>query len=267
MRIFFVLLGIVSSYVAASDNRINLAFSEGDPPTSYSNVASSYASQSSQALGILPELAALLFKFGGLRQYPITLKAYPWKRAKSFVKAGAADGLVTVPTGNNKTFMLFTEHPLYISDYGYIIYHKNNKNFQVIAKAASGEDLKRLTVVSDATAKQFSSSWEGKHLPPNIRKFFVNDANKLFHRVFNRKDGDFFIRNLEEARYISKKLGYSDVLAFKKVDFFSTNAILFHLGIRQDHKNAEMIIKIADDILRTPGYQKKAQEKISSYQQ
>jgi len=244
----------LSNSSVADNSAIQFVFSEGDPPTSYSTKDNEFTPK-----GLLPEITEAAFNL--LDDYEVSLQAMPWKRAKLSVIHDYVDGIFTYPSDTLKERILFTDQPAYISDFGYIIFNKENFSAHSIKTI---NDLTPFTLLTESTKE--NNSWEEENIPSEVKRVYVNKTDHLFHLIFLRNQEGFFVRNLEEAQYIAKKLGYSHKLGYKKMTFKSDNSIAFHFGIRRSHPQAKEIIGRLDELLKTPILQNRINALQSKYQ-
>lgn len=235
---------------------INFAFSNSDPPTSYLD-------QQGQLKGILPEL--VLLAFDSLPDYNLTMKAFPWRRAKANVKENQMDGLITYPSEPLAQHMRFTDKAIYQIDYGYIIYSANSIHASTLDMVKSEKGLKDLVLISDSSPG--FKSWEEVNLPSSVfRRIYAKNIKIAFHLLFLRNAGDYLIRNPEEAVSIAKELGYQDLICFRKIELPSLNVIPFHIGIRKSHPKSETLVTSLNALLQSDDFQQKSKQLILTYQ-
>ena len=235
---------------------LSIGFSDGDPPTSWAN-------DSVTARGLLPELAAAVFK--RINDIHIDAHPYPWPRVKLMAEKGELDSMFTYPSDSRKAFMLFSDEPAYVIDYGYIIFHRENPKAEQLATISDYTQLANFLMVTEGP--ETDDSWEEENLAlDTFPRIYVNKAVQMFHLLFRRQSADYFIRNLEEARYIANTLGYGDKFAYTKVNFATQNVIPFHLGVHKSHPFAEYIIEQINKVQSTPEFKKEAREIIERYQ-
>lgn len=258
-RLFLVILfQLLFSPIVLSQEpvTIHFVFSEGDPPVTYGEPLESNPLRI--AKGILPELVTEVFT--QTEEYQYSMQAYPWLRAKKLVQSNLKDALCTYPSDVLQKHILFTAEPIYLSDFGFLIYNKTNP------KAAGLKDIQNMgDLGSFMFVAERGSNWEKDNVPSYIPRVFALTPYRIFHYVFGRNHGEFFIRNLEEARYIAKKLGYHKKLGFKKVDFIPDSTIPFHIGVRRTHPDAAHIIETIEAIQRLPSFRKKSEEILNKY--
>ena len=235
---------------------VKFAFSNSDRPTSYVN-------EQNQVEGILPDLVALAFD--NLPDYQLTMKAYPWRRAKANVIGGQMDGLITYPSESLITHINFTDKAIYLIDYGYVVYSIDNIHASKLNSIQNVTGLKDLVLISDSSPG--FNSWDEENLPSNIyRRIYAKNIKIAFHLLFKRKAGDYLIRNPEESISIAKALGYQDQIRFRKIDLPSHNIIPFHIGIRKSHRNSETLITSLNQLLESEAFQLKSNKLIKRYQ-
>lgn len=254
---FFVFLSEpANSAEEATPIVLSIAFSDGDPPTSWSN-------DHHNALGLLPELAEAVFK--RISDIKLESKPFPWPRAKLMAEQGQVDALLTYPSESRQAYLLFTDEPTYLIDYGYIIFSRDNPSANQLASINDYRQLADFMLVTEGPEN--IDSWEDQNLEREIYpRTYVNKAVQMFHLVFRRQSGDYFIRNVEEAKYIAHDLGYDDKFAYKKVTFDTQNILPFHLGVQRSHPQAKRIIEKINAVQSSPDFQKEAREIIRRYQ-
>ncbi len=87
----------------------------------------------------------------------------------------------------------------------------------------------------------------------------------MFHLLFLRKQGDFFIMPPEQATHRAKILGYQNKLAYRHADFISNSLIPFHIGLRKPHPLANDFISEVDAVVGSEQFLKDVQKILSSY--
>jgi polar amino acid transport system substrate-binding protein len=80
-----------------------------------------------------------------------------------------------------------------------------------------------------------------------------------------REAGDFLVQPAEDARFIAGKLGYTENLKIRKVDFIPNSMIPFHLGVSRQHPSANDVINQVDAIMQKPDFQSQLTTLIRSY--
>ena len=267
-RAYFILLFIVAfSFPAQAENKskneavtapitLKIGFSDGDPPTSW-------ARDSITARGVLPELASAVFK--RIDHIHMDAMPLPWPRAKLMAEQAQIDGLLTYPSKSRQEYLLFSDLPTYAMDYSYVIFNVDNPKAAKLARIKNYEELGNYLMATEGP--ETTDSWEEENLPlDDFPRVYVNKAKEMFHLVLLRNSADYFLRNLEEAKYIAKILGYSDQLGYVKVEFKTKNVIPFHLGVHKSHPNAEYIIEQINAVQRSPEFEQKALRIIKHYQ-
>lgn len=247
---------ISGSVFSAEKTIVAFAFSDGDPPTSY-------ADKDGNAVGLLPDLVALAFE--QIPQYEATLNAYPWLRAKFRVENGQSDGLFTYPGKSVSEYASFTDNPAYVIDYNYIFYAADNERADALEAAVSSEDLTTFTMITDSNPDNVS--WEEANLPNDrFKRVYVEDVEAGFHLLVRRHDGDFLVRNPEEAMFLAKKLGYANKINFHRILFLTENNLPFHFGVRLSHPEYDAILTELNRVMESAEFQQKAKEIIEGYQ-
>lgn len=235
---------------------LNFAFSNGDPPTSWAN-------DNITARGLLPELASSVFE--RIENTHIDALPLPWPRAKLMAEKAQVDGLFTYPSASRQEYLLFSDRPTYVLDYGYIIFNLDNPKADRLARISNYKALSDFTMVTEGP--ETTDSWEEENLSlSNFPRIYVNQAKQIFHLVLLRNSGDYFIRNLEEAKFIANSLGYGDRLGYAKVEFKTQNVIPFHLGVQKSHPQAEYIIEQINEVQSSPEFKQEALKIIKRYQ-
>ncbi|MBL8994924.1 MAG: transporter substrate-binding domain-containing protein [Spirochaetia bacterium] len=254
MRLTGLLLAVffLSPVQAFSQNPILLkvALSAESPPTSYQTEG--------EPRGLLVDLYVLLFS--AMPGYSPELRAYPWARAQDNLQNGTSDVFCTFPSETRKKYAVFSSAPLYVWDYGCLVYDLENPKRKQIESAKSFNDLKDLTFIA-----QESVEWEKENVPPFIKRYFVVNGPTLLHMAFSRKAGDFFIMGPEQAVYYSRELGYLKQLGIKKVDFIPNSKIEFHVGIRKTFPGWREFITELDKVMKDPDFLKKKSAVIARF--
>lgn len=248
MRYLYLVLLLYSLNTAA--DTLKFAFADDEPP-----ISSAYEEA---VVGTIPDALALVFDL--LPQHSASKIAAPWPRAQLMVQSGVVDGFLTYPSTIRQTYALFTEHPAYFLDFGYLIYHRDNENRTQIEAARRFEDLKGLKFIS-----QNGVEWERDNVPAYLERVMVNDLNTMVHLLLNRRAGDYFIMPPEQAIYIATKFGYRDLLAYQRVQFIPDSVIPFHVGIRKSYPNAEAIIMAIDGVLASQQFKTERQKIVDRY--
>lgn len=210
------------------------ASSESSPPFSYL--------ENETASGLIPDLIRLVFSL--LPDDQAEFGLYPWARAQLNVENGLADGLMTYPSQNRQRYMEFTESPVNILDYGYLIFHKDNPKRLQIQNAKSFDDLATLTILT-----QTGAGWEQDNIPETINKIEKNNLETMIHVLLYRREGDFIIMPIEQAMHYTRQFGYQNFLAYQHVTFINDAVIPFHIGIRKSHPQAKRLLHDIEKIL------------------
>lgn len=249
-------LAQAENQLASKPINVSIAFSDGDPPTSWSK-------DGIAAQGLLPELASAVFN--RIDNIQLDAAPLPWPRAKLMAKKATVDGLLTYPSKSRQEYLLFSERPTYVMDYSYVIYNKNNPRSAELARLPSFRALGDFIMATEGP--DVTDSWEEVNLPIDaFPRVYVNKAIQMFHLVLRRNSADYFIRNLEEAKYIARSLGYSEQLGYTKVTFKTQNVVPFHLGIQRSHPKSQYIIQQINAVQRSPEFEQEAMQIIKRYQ-
>lgn len=246
-------LVLLSCWVfAQSPILLKVALSAEAPPTSYQIEG--------KPKGLLVDL--YLLTFSRMPEYRAELRAFPWARAQDNLQNETSDVFCTFPSETRKKYAVFSAEPLYVLDYGALIYDLENPKRKEIQSARRFEDLKDLTFTA-----QESVEWEKENVPSFIKRYFVVNAPTLFHMTFSRKAGDFFIMSPEQALYYSQELGYTKQMGVRTVDFIPNSRIEFHIGIRKTFSGHREFISALDKVMKDPDFLKKKSEIIATLTQ
>ena len=245
----WALLALCSN-AAMAHTEWTFAYSDNAPPYS--------ASAQQRAVGLFPDIVDLVFRY--IPDHEVSHVAVPWARAQYNVRNGWSDGLLTYPSDARKEFMVFSAEPLYVQDYGNLVYSTDNPNAEKIGAASSFEDLAGLTVVVER-----GSSWEEENIPQDFRRVAGQDPSAMMHLLFRRAVGDFLIMPAENARYLAQRLGYLESLAMHDVDFIPDSPIPFHLGVSSQLPNAQEIIERVEAVMKMPEFQSELQKLVKEY--
>lgn len=223
----YAALCLGSAVQAQEPRMVKIALSDGSPPTSFV--------EHGEPKGMIVELMQALFS--RMPGYKPVFQAFPWPRAQLQVQAGEADLFCTFPSESRKQYASFAAAPMYVWDYGNLVYDLKNPNRRQIENAKSFEDLRQLTFIS-----QEKVEWEQENVPAYIKRQFVNRPANMWHMAFLRKAGDFFIMSPEQAVYYAKELGYEGQLGMRLVRFIPNSQVPFHLGVRKSYSaRAELL--------------------------
>lgn len=128
----FSLPAQAESEAASAPIQLRIAFSEGDPPTSW-------ATDKVTARGLLPELASAVFK--RIDDIQMDTQPLPWPRAKLMAEKAQIDGLLTYPSKSRQEYLLFSDKPTYVMDYNYVIFNVDNPKTTKLGHISSYEEL------------------------------------------------------------------------------------------------------------------------------
>lgn len=218
---------------------LKVAMSEALPPVSYA--------VDGAARGLLKDMLVELFR--DVPGYRLEFHSYPWTRAQRLVESGQMDMFVTFPSGSRKAYAGFTSHSLYTMDYGNLVFDRRNSKAPQLEAARSFEDLRGMTFIS-----QEGVSWEDENVPAHIKRYMVNTPQSMWHMIFQRRAGDFFIMTAELALYSANRYGYRDQLRIKKVDFIPNSLVEFHIGLRKSHPQHAALLQAIDAAMARPEF-------------
>ncbi len=231
---------------------IRIALSQESPPTSY--VVDGHPA------GMFKEILEALFEL--LPQYKPQFRAYPWNRAQFQVQNGDADVFCTYNSESRRVYADFTQEPLYLWDYGNLVYNQKNPKKAQIENAKDFQDLKDLIFIS-----QEGVAWEKENVPDYIQRYMVLNPLAMMHMAFLRGVGDFFIMGSEQALHYAKELGYTGNLGMKKVRFIPNSQIPFYIGIRKSYPDKELFLEAVESAIKDPGFLEKKNRIIRQYQE
>lgn len=235
----------------ASEARLlRFAMSAESPPSSYE--------LNGEARGIIPELLEELFT--AMPEYQVEFLPIPWGRAQIEVANGRLDGFCTFPSNTRKSYARFAAKPMYVWDYGNLVYSRDNANSTVIAQAKSFDDLRNLLFIS-----QESVDWERENVPGFIKRYPVNTPPQMIHMLFRRGAGDFIIMSTEQALYYAQQFGYVEQLRNAKVNFIPNSQVEFNIGLRKTLPDVEQIITRIDAAMLNPAFQARKEQIIHQY--
>lgn len=246
--LLFCCLGAAQGHAEATLLRLGL--SNESPPTSFE--------QDGQAKGIIRDLLEALF--AQMPEYRVEFHSRPWARAQLEVTAGRLDGFCTFPSDGRKAYARFAQHPMYVWDYGNLVYSATNPRAGAFARAKSFEDLRGLTLVA-----QDNVDWEKENVPDFIMRYPVSTPDQMMHMVFLRKAGDFLVMSPEQALYYAQRFGYMNQLRHAKVDFIPNSQVQFHVGLRQSLPNVDAVMARIDQVMQSPEFQSKRKAIIGAY--
>jgi polar amino acid transport system substrate-binding protein len=229
---------------------LRFGLSNESPPTSFD--------ENGQAKGIILELLEALF--AQMPEYRFEFYSRPWARAQMEVQAGKLDGFCTFPSVGRKAYARFALQPMYVWDYGNLVYSATNLRAGTVARAKSFDDLRGLTLVS-----QDNVDWEKENVPAFIMRYPVTSPDQMMHMVFLRAAGDYLIMSAEQALYYAQQFGYTEQLRHAKVDFIPNSKVQFNLGLRQTLPDVEAIIARIDQMMQSPEFLQKRRAIVDKY--
>lgn len=233
-----------------AEDKLTFAFAENAPPYSFS--------LNDRVEGLFPELVLLTFRF--IPGYTLDTAVMPWSRTQHSVRFGPADGFLTYPSDERQTYALFSAQPLFTQDFGHLVYSAQNPNRDLIESATSFADLASLKVIVEKGSK-----WEEENIPAYLERVPARDVETMMHLLMLRKAGDFFVQPAEDARFIARRLGYSEHLKVRKVDFIPNALIPFHLGVSRKFPAAERVISEVDEAMQDPAFLSQRARLIERY--
>lgn len=214
--------------------------------------------QAGEAQGILRELLEELF--GAIPEYRLVLQPLPWARAQLEVASERADGFCTFPSEQRQSYAVFSAQPMYVWDYGSLIYSGSNPRAARLAQAASFEDLRELLFIS-----QEGVDWERENVPGFIRRYSVNSPRQMIHMLFRRDAGDFIIMSPEQALHYARLFGYTEQLRSTRVAFIPNSRIGFHIGLRKTLPEVERIMGRIDQAMADRAFQARREAIVERY--
>jgi len=250
-----LLLTMVFSLTLLNSNLVTgetlrFVYSEGDPPLSFA--------VNGQPAGLFPELVELVFRY--IPELNVLTESYPWSRAQLLIEKGARDGFITYPSDKRKGYALFSDQAVFVQDYGYLAYRKDNANRVILKAAKSFQDLSDLTVIVE-----HGSDWEVDNIPSFLRHVKAPNQDTMIHLLFLRKDGDFVVMPPENAKHLAEKFGYQNDLAYNSVKFIDDSLIPFHIGLSKKTNNAAKILGSINAVLLSPEFKNEKQKIIDQY--
>jgi len=248
-RAFLVLFLALPGVLMAS-SKLTFEFSEGASP--YSD------SDGERAAGLFPDLVQLVFSF--IPEYTTKNLAVPWSRAQYNVRLGRSDGFLTYPSQERQNYAVFSAQPLFIQDFGYLVYSADNPNIDLIESATSFADLSGLRVIVEKGSK-----WEEDNIPGYLERVPGRHLDMMMHLLMLREAGDFMVQPAADARLAAEQLGYSKTLKVRKVDFVPNSLIPFHVGISRKLPSATKVINQVDAVMQNPEFQSQRKSLTESY--
>lgn len=153
--------------------------------------------------GILVDVADQSFAEIGIA---VEHAVYPWERAQAMVRAGEADGFITVATPERQEYTTCGQLPL-LNAAVHPVVRRDNPNLGRIEAAQSLADLKPYAVVSYA-----GSSWARSHLMSAGFDVYLAADYESHLSGFARGRGDIVFITPTVGAYYMKKLGLEDEL-------------------------------------------------------
>ena len=178
--------------VSVAEGTLKFTFADNSKPYSFS--------QDEKAAGLFPEVVRLTFSF--IPDYDMASAVMPWSRAQYNVRLGLNDGLLTYPSKERQNYAVFSAGPLFIQDFGHLVYSAENPNKDLIESASSFADLSDLKVIVEK-----GSQWEENNIPGYLERVPGRDSETMMHLRMFREAGDLLVKHAEDARFIAGKLG------------------------------------------------------------
>lgn len=181
-----------------------------------------------------------------IKKYDFEIRGYNWQRAQAMVHSGEKDAYCTYPSDERKKYSLFTKAPLFVQDYGYIIFNKKHKNASEIKKIKSLKDLDQFKFISQSGVK-----WEEDNIPSTVKRIYVNSIEQLSYYLFLRNEGDFFVMPPEQAYYYAQLFGYLSDVGVLKVNFIPNSNVNYHVGISLKNPLHKELVELIDKKLHS----------------
>lgn len=229
---------------------LRFAMSAESPPTSYE--------QNGEARGIIRDLLEALFS--EMPQYRIEFYPRPWARAQYEVSNERLDAFCTFPSEARQDYARFASQPMYVWDYGNLVYNRHSPTARLISKAKSFDDLSGLRFIS-----QTGVDWEKENVPAFIYRHLANTPPQMMHMLFRRQAGDFLIMSQEQAFYYAERFGYTEQLGNAQVDFIPNSQVPFHIGLRRSLADSEQLIAEIDRAMLSAEFQARRHVIIERY--
>jgi len=246
----FLVVCLALPGVSMGSSNLTFAFGEKSPPYS--------ASLGERAVGLFPDLVQLTFRF--IPGYTTEYVVVPWARAQYNVRYGLTEGLLTYPSEAREEYAVFSDKPLFTQNFGHLVYSADNPHRDLIESATSFADLSSLRVIVER-----DSQWEEDNIPDYLERVPGRDMKAMMHLLMLRGAGDFMVQPAEDARFIAQKLGYSEKLKIRKVDFIPNSRIPFHIGVSRQLPSAMEVINKVDAVMQNPEFQSELTTLIKGY--
>lgn len=250
LQIALLVLLVALPGVSQGSNTLTFVFSKQSAP--YSSLLDE------KAVGLFPDLVQLAFSF--VPDYTAASLVMPWARAQYDVRHGLNDGFLTYPSEKRQDYALFSAEPLFTQDYGHLVYSADNPNIDVLESATSFADLSDLIVIVESGSK-----WEENNIPSYLKRVPGQHMDAMMHLLMLRQAGDFLVQPAEDARLTARKLGYSQKLKVRKVDFIPNSMIPFHIGVSRKLPYARDVIKQIDAVMQSAEFQLQSSTLVEGY--
>jgi polar amino acid transport system substrate-binding protein len=189
----FVLLGLLAAAPAMAGETLRMMFFDAFAPYSYM--------ENGLMRGILPDAMTEACRRLGI---PLENQGYPWERAQSMVKSGQADGFVTVPTAEKKSYALAGQESVITPEISLYTW-AGNPNMERLQSLRSIDALRGLRVLDYpgiGWGKEYLAGLEVR-LAPTLDQIFL---------MLAQKRGDAFAQINLVARYAIRSQGLGDQL-------------------------------------------------------
>jgi polar amino acid transport system substrate-binding protein len=229
---------------------LRFAYSNGSPPRSFE--------VDGKCAGIIPDLVKMVVIEGLLAGY--NCRSFPWARAQEMVKRGDYDGLCTYPSVGRQKYAHFTQKPVYQSEFGYLIYHKNNTKMAGMADVKSFEDLRDFTFLATK-----SVGWEEDNIPDYVPRRFLVGAEAMFNVIFRRQFPGFVIMQVEEAMYYAGLIGAEKQLGYVRAKFIPNSLVDYHIGLQKSLPASEKIVSDMSEFIKSDLFLARREEILTRY--
>ena len=152
-----------------------------------------------------------------------TYKGYPWKRAQSLVKLGAADAFVTVPTKDRLEYTACSSVPVITVDVNAYTY-VGNPRMDELLKVSSYGDLAKFEIID-----YLGNDWAKNKFKDMDVTWAANLETS--YRMLAAKRGDVLVRNIFNFSYFSRHLDIDDKIIKLPT---ALNSVAFHFCIRKN---------------------------------
>lgn len=192
---------------------LRMVYFDNFPPYSFKN-------ETGQMQGILIDIvnAALREKMA----ITVTHEGMPWARAQTLVKDGMADGFITVPNPERKTYTYVSEEVV-LSTTLSVFANKFNPKIDDIMRIRSIADLAPFVILD-----YNGNGWGDANLQ-GFNRLMISNFDHVFH-ILAENRGDVVLRDSFVGKDIIEKNDLTDKLVQVDVDISS---VAFHLCLGQ----------------------------------